>query len=76
VSEVGQCGDNAAAEGFLEMIKRERIYRRRYLSLTGARPGVFGCTSVSTLFVCNKDLVGTTNYLPTQVERPSKRLEP
>jgi putative transposase len=41
MSDVGHCGDNAAAEGFFGMIKRKRIYRRRYLSLTDARSDVF-----------------------------------
>ena len=41
MSDVGHCGDNAAAEGFFGMIKRERIYRRRYLSLTEACSDVF-----------------------------------
>lgn len=41
MSDVGHCGDNAAAEGFFGMIKRERIYRRRYISLTDARSDVF-----------------------------------
>ena len=41
MSEVGHCGDNAAAEGFFGLIKRERIHRRRYLSLAAARSDVF-----------------------------------
>ncbi|QBB70221.1 IS3 family transposase [Pseudolysobacter antarcticus] len=41
MSDVGHCGDNAAAEGFFGMLKRERIYRRRYLSLADARSDVF-----------------------------------
>jgi hypothetical protein len=41
MSGVGHCGDNAAAEGFFGLIKRERIHRRRYLSLAAARSDVF-----------------------------------
>jgi len=41
MSEVGHCGDNAAAEGFFGKIKRERINRRRYLTLASARSDVF-----------------------------------
>ncbi len=41
MSEVGHCGDNAPAEGFFGMIKRERINRRRYLTVTDARADVF-----------------------------------
>ena len=41
MSAVGHCADNAAAEGFFGMIKRERIYRQRYLTLADARADVF-----------------------------------
>ena len=41
MSAVGHCADNAAAEGFLCMIKRQRIPRRRCLSLAEARSDVF-----------------------------------
>ena len=41
MSEVGHCGDNAPAEGFFGMIKRERITRRRYLTIADARSDVF-----------------------------------
>jgi putative transposase len=41
MSDVGHCGDNAAAEGFFGKLKRERIHRRRYLTLTQARADVF-----------------------------------
>lgn len=32
MSEVGHCGDNAAAEGLFGLLKRERVDRRRYLT--------------------------------------------
>ena len=41
MSEVGHCGDNAAAEGFFGMLKRERVNRRCYRSFTQARSDVF-----------------------------------
>jgi len=41
MSEVGHCGDNAAAEGFFGMLKRERVHRRRYLSIVDAKSDVF-----------------------------------
>ena len=41
MSAVGHCGDNAAMEGFFGLLKRERIYRRRYLTLAEARADVF-----------------------------------
>lgn len=37
MSAVGHCADNASAEGFFGMIKRERIHRQRYLTLADAR---------------------------------------
>lgn len=41
MSEVGHCGDNAPAEGFFGLLKRERINRRRYLTVADARADVF-----------------------------------
>jgi putative transposase len=41
MSAVGHCADNAAAEDFFGMIKRERIYRQSYLTLADARSDVF-----------------------------------
>ncbi|MCH6483625.1 IS3 family transposase [Pseudoxanthomonas sp. LH2527] len=41
MSDEGRCGDNAAAEGFFGKLKRERIYRRRYLTLAEARTDTF-----------------------------------
>lgn len=41
MSDVGHCGDNAPAEGFFGMLKRERINRRRYLTVADARSDVF-----------------------------------
>lgn len=41
MSAVGHCGDNAAAEGFFGMLKRERVYRRRYRTHEEARQDIF-----------------------------------
>ena len=41
MSEVGHCGDNAPAEGFFGMLKRERVNRRRYPTVDDARADVF-----------------------------------
>ena len=41
MSAVGHCGDNAAAEGFFGILKRERVNRRRYQTLAEARTDVF-----------------------------------
>jgi len=41
MSDVGHCVDNAAAEGFFGKLKRERVHRRRYLTLVDARTDVF-----------------------------------
>jgi putative transposase len=41
MSAVGHCADNAPAEGFFGMLKRERVNRRRYRSTADARADVF-----------------------------------
>jgi len=41
MSAVGHCGDNAAAEGFFGMLKRERVNRRHYRTIDEARSDVF-----------------------------------
>jgi putative transposase len=41
MSAIGHCGDNAPAEGFFGMLKRERVNRRRYLTVADARSDVF-----------------------------------
>jgi putative transposase len=41
MSDVGHCGDNAPAEGFFGMLKRERVNRRRYRTVADARADVF-----------------------------------
>ncbi len=41
MSAVGHCGDNAAMEGFFGLLKRERVYRRRYLTLAEATTDIF-----------------------------------
>jgi len=41
MSAVGSCADNAAAESFFGMLKRERVNRRQYRTRTEARSDVF-----------------------------------
>jgi putative transposase len=41
MSAVSHCGDNAAAEGFLGILKRERVNRRHYRRIAEARSDVF-----------------------------------
>lgn len=41
MSGVGSCADNAAAEGFFGMLKRERVNRRRYRTRAEARADIF-----------------------------------
>ncbi len=41
MSAVGHCGDNAAAEGFFGLLKRERVNRRYYQTRDQARSDVF-----------------------------------
>jgi putative transposase len=41
MSAVGHCGDNAAAEGFFGLLKRDRVHRQRYRTHAEARSDVF-----------------------------------
>jgi putative transposase len=41
MSAVGSCADNAVAEGFFGMLKRERVNRRRYCTRAEARADIF-----------------------------------
>lgn len=41
MSRVGSCADNAAAEGFFGLLKRDRVNRRRYRTRREARADVF-----------------------------------
>ena len=41
MSRVGSCADNAAAEGFFGLLKRDRVHRRRYATRREARADVF-----------------------------------
>ncbi|WVX47004.1 IS3 family transposase ISSusp1 [Roseobacter fucihabitans] len=43
MSRRGNCHDNAVAENFLHLLKRERIRRRTYLTRDAARRDVFDC---------------------------------
>ena len=41
MSAVGHCGVNAACEGFFGVLKRERVYQRKYRTLEMAKADVF-----------------------------------
>ena len=41
MSAVGSCYDNAAAESFFGLLKRERVNRRRYVTPADARVDIF-----------------------------------
>ena len=41
MSAVGSCADNAVAESFFGVLKRERIYRRQYRTRAEARTDIF-----------------------------------
>ncbi|MBK9946432.1 MAG: hypothetical protein IPP12_04495 [Nitrospira sp.] len=41
MSAVGSCADNAAAEGFVGVLKRERVNRRQYRTRAEARADIF-----------------------------------
>ncbi len=41
MSAVGSCADNAAAESFFGLLKRDRVHRRHYLTREEARADVF-----------------------------------
>ncbi len=41
MSAVGSCADNAAAESFFGVLKRERVNRRQYRTRSEARTDVF-----------------------------------
>src|SRR3569623_252183 len=41
MSAVGSCADNAAAESFFGVLKRERVNRRQYLTRAEARADIF-----------------------------------
>lgn len=41
ISAVGSCADNAAAESFFGVLKRERVHRRQYRTQAEARADIF-----------------------------------
>ena len=41
MSDVGSCADNAACEGLFGMLKRKRIYLRKYASRSEAQADIF-----------------------------------
>ncbi len=51
MSAVGHCGDNAAAEGFFGLLKRERVNRRRYQTLAKVEAMSSTISNASTIRV-------------------------
>jgi putative transposase len=43
MSAVGSCADNAAAESFFGVLKRERVNRQDYRTRAEARADIFDC---------------------------------
>ena len=60
MSDVGHCGDNTPAEGFFGMLKRERVNRRRYLTVADAGPTSSTTSSASTTPGSSVDLTPST----------------
>lgn len=46
MSRCGKCHDNAVAESFFNLLKRERVRRRTYKTRKDARRDVFDCIEV------------------------------
>ena len=44
MSATGSCADNAAAESFFGLLKRERVYRRQYRTLRRSSGDIFDYT--------------------------------
>jgi len=40
MSDLGSCADNAAAEGFFGLLKRERVHSRQYMTRAEARADI------------------------------------
>ena len=72
MSRRGNCLDNAVAESFFQLLKRERIKRKIYSSRDEARADVFDYIEV---FYNRKRRHGNNNGLPpVEYERISERL--
>ena len=61
MSRRGNCRDNAVAESFFQLLKRERIRRKVYLTRDEAREDVFDYVE---MFYIRKRKHGHTNMLP------------
>jgi len=61
MSRRGNCWDNAVAESFFQLLKRERIRRKTYLTRDEAREDVFDYIEV---FYNRKRKHGSSNMLP------------
>jgi putative transposase len=61
----GNCHDNAAAESFFQLLKRERIRRRTYLTRAAARQDVFDYIEMfynPTRKHTNNDMLSPVDY--------------
>jgi len=67
MSRRGNCHDNAVAESFFQLLKRERVKRKIYLTRDDARSDIFDYIE---LFYNNKRKHGSNNLLsPVEYEK-------
>lgn len=67
MSRRGNCHDNAVAESFFQLLKRERIKRKRYTTRDAARSDIFDYIE---MFYNTKRQHGSNNGLsPVDYER-------
>jgi putative transposase len=64
MSRRGNCHDNAVAESFFQLLKRERIRRRTYQTRAAARQDVFEYIEM----FYNPNRKHTNNGLPSSVD--------
>lgn len=67
MSQPGNCHDNAVAESFFRLLRRERIKRKPYATRDHARPDIFGYIECSTIRGAVTDL--RTGFFPAKFER-------
>jgi hypothetical protein len=69
MSGVGNCGDNAACEGFFGMLKRQRVNRRRYQTHAEGRADIF---DYSYHFLLCSDHSPEVSSIPAEVHKSSR----
>lgn len=72
MSRRGNCHDNAVAESFFQLLKRERIRRRTYLTREAARQDVFDYTEM----FCNPKPKHTNNGMLSPVDFEARQQKP